>query len=413
MKKIILASLLILSNSAFSEELKPIKFNFQSTNVAQVINFVYLEALKQPYVIDPVILQDKRLVSFRFDSDKGDLKQFWLNFLKSLGYVVTIHNGADFVTTKQENEAATPDLDVLVYRPKYRSVSYLVDVLGGLFKSGSFAVQRNIKHAPNEPAPSNAPANSAAALISTDSDVLVFQGYATDVEKLKSLLTRLDLPVPEVTVNAVIYEVSTTNTDQTGFSLALNILGGKLGVNIGSPDSLANSISFKTGSFQAAITALSGDSHFKSISNPHVRIQSGAKASLIVGQDVPTLGSVSYQQGGVVPVQSIEYRSSGVIFNLTPTIHDANIDLFVDQQISDFVNTQTGVNGSPTLIKRSLQTTVSASDGEMIVLGGLLQDNKTDSNTGLSFLPKSFHSIDKTNKNTEVLLVMQVSKIQR
>lgn len=46
-------------------------------------------------------------------------------------------------------------------------------------------------------------------------------------------------------------------------------------------------------------------------------------------------------------IQSVEYRSAGVILSVTPQIFDAGIDLHVDQQISDFVRTETGVNGSP------------------------------------------------------------------
>lgn len=48
--------------------------------------------------------------------------------------------------------------------------------------------------------------------------------------------------------------------------------------------------------------------------------------------------------------------------------------MIVDQQISDFASTRSGVNNSPTLTKRSLITTVSTRDGELIVLGGLTQD---------------------------------------
>ncbi|EGY28279.1 Type II secretory pathway, component PulD, partial [Candidatus Regiella insecticola 5.15] len=111
------------------------------------------------------------------------------------------------------------------------------------------------------------------------------------------------------------------------------------------------------------------DSRFHVVSSPRLRVKNGAQASFSVGADVPVLGKISYVDNR--PVQSVEYRSSGVILQVRPAIRAEVIDLAIDQQLSDFVKTATGVNNSPTLTKRQVTTQVSVADGDIILLGGL------------------------------------------
>lgn len=390
-----------------------IKFDFQSVNVAQIISLVYLEALKQPYVIDPAVLKDDRLVSFRFDASTGDLKSFWRNFLESLDFSIESRHGVDYVMVKKPAQATAPVLDVLVYHPRYRQVSYLTGLLTPLFTTGSFTVNRTVRAPAGAKSNTNdAPPGSAAAMIDQDSDTLVFQGTQDEIAKLKTVLPQVDTASGEVVVKAVVYEVTTGSADGSAFGLALNVLGGKLGVTIGGAATLANSVSIKSTSIDSAFSALAGDNRFKAISTPQIRVKSGAQARFTVGQDVPTLGAVSYAQNGTQPVQSVEYRSAGVILNLMPTVRDSTVEMTIDQQISDFAKTETGVNNSPTLTKRQLSTTVSIDDGELVLIGGLTQDKNTDTHSGLSFLPQILHSRSNTASRTEILLLLQVSKIR-
>ena len=64
-------------------------------------------------------------------------------------------------------------------------------------------------------------------------------------------------------------------------------------------------------------------------------------------------------------------RSCGAIFRVKPTVTQDVIGLDIVQQLSNFAKTDTGVNNTPTLIKREVSTSVSLNDGDIIVLGGL------------------------------------------
>ncbi|MCB5195564.1 type II secretion system protein GspD [Deefgea salmonis] len=394
---------------------KSTKFDFQQISVSQVISLVYAEALKQPYVIDPAVLRDDRLVSFRFDASKGDLRTFLRNFMDTLGFVIESRNGVDFVKIKPAAEKEAVNKEYFVYHPQYRSLSYLADILTPLFISGGFTTSRAVRApagAKIESGSMPVPPTSAAAMIDQDSDTLIFQGSADEIAKLKKILPMVDTASGEVAVKAVVYEVTTGNTEGTAFSMALNLLGGKLGVSVGGDAAaLNNSITFKAANFDLALSALAGDSRFKVVSTPRIRVKSGSQARLTVGQDVPILGAVTYPQGGGGAVQSIEYRSSGVILSLSPVVRGAMVEMTVDQQISDFAKTETGVNNSPTLTKRALSTTVTAEDGELIVLGGLTTDKDSQGTSGLSFFPKFMRNNSQSSNRTEVLLLLQATKL--
>jgi type II secretory pathway component GspD/PulD (secretin) len=224
------------------------------------------------------------------------------------------------------------------------------------------------------------------------------------------LLRQIDVHPGEVMISAVVYEVSAGKSDGSAFSLALNLLGGKLGLSLGGAPALSNAVTFKNASIDVALSILARDSRFKALSTPRLRVRSGAQARLMVGQDVPTVGAVSYPQGGV-PVQSIEYRSSGVILALMPTAYESSVDVVIDQQISDFAKTETGVSSSPTLTKRALSTTVTLGNDEFVVLGGLMSHKAVEGTSGLSFLPRLLRDSTSSSAQTEVLLLLQVSRV--
>jgi type II secretory pathway component GspD/PulD (secretin) len=67
--------------------------------------------------------------------------------------------------------------------------------------------------------------------------------------------------------------------------------------------------------------------------------------------------------------------------------------------------------GSPTLTKRSLTTTVSVMEDELIILGGLTQSRATEEVSGPRFLSTLFQSKRQSRSQSEVLVMMQVSRV--
>ncbi|VVE74040.1 Type II secretory pathway, component PulD [Pandoraea anapnoica] len=388
-------------------------FDFQLVSVSQLVTLLYGEAVKTPYVIAPEVLQDQRLVSFRYNTKHGDLKAFLSMFLDSLGFGVETRSGVDFVFKRRDVETAVePDRDTFVYHPQYRDTAYLSRLASPLFQ-GRFTVNREIAAPADARVGGEVTPGSAASLIDQRGDTLLFHGTPAEIAALKRLLPQLDTPMGEVSVRSAAYEVVNSTERGSAFQLALDLLSKGLGIEVTiDGDKFGNAIRLKAGDFSTVVSALSKDTRFQVINSPNLRIRSGAKGRLTVGQKVPVLKSVSYPRGGGEPVQSVEYHSSGVIFELAPTVKDRIIDLRVTQQISDFVKTTTGVNNSPTLNTREVSTEISLHDGDLILMGGLTTNKSTDNRTGLAFLPRFLDSYSDAASNTEILLMLQVERVR-
>lgn len=368
-KTIVLLAVLLLATPAATDAPR-VNIDVGMT-VAQLIKTVYDDAVGTDYVLEPEVLEDKRRIGVRmFDFLKKDSLPTLLN---SLGYRLENRGGVDYVSLIKKSD----DYDFFVYRPKHKSAAELKTALSGLF----------------------------GATVGGDGDRLIFKTSVVEIEKIKSLLKRFDVRPREVVVRGKIFEVTTKKTDASSLSIVADVFK-KAGLAVSNGAKLVNYLSFKDKRVNAYWSALNGDDRFKLLSEPSLRIKSNTTASLTVGNDVPTLGSVTYQDGQ--PVQSVTYRSSGIIFEITPEVLDGVINLSVRQELSNFAETTSGVNNSPTLVKREIKTNISANSAELIVLGGLIENKNTASTASLSFLPAFLSAKSNSNDKTEIILSLYV-----
>lgn len=375
MKRLILCFMILLIAAPAETNAPLTSLSFDNIKISTFLRTVYQETLGTDYVLEPEVLADERLVNVRvYDfRDKRKLTAF----LASMGYKVENRNGVDYIGKADKVD----DLDFVVYAPKHKSVNQLRQALSGMF-AGQFA---------------------------GDERQLVFKGAKMETARLKTVLETFDTKPAELVVRGKIYEVSRKNTDASSLSIIADVFKNA-GLAVSSGSQLVNFLSFKDSHVNAYFSALDKDDRFKLISEPSLRIQANKMATLTVGADVPTLGSVTYQDGQ--PVQSVVYRSSGLIFELTPEIYENSITLTVRQEMSNFGETANGVNGSPTLTKREIKTTITAIDGETVILGGLNETKNTGSKAGLSFLPAFFGSKSNTSDQTEIILSLEIKKVE-
>ncbi|WP_341916408.1 type II secretory pathway, component PulD [Polaromonas sp. YR568] len=419
---------------------KAINLNFDKISVVTLVNFVYGDILKTNFAVHPDLVELPKQVTVHFqgDFDQGKLSTFMVDLLAGVGVVVEQKRGYVFLRPHVPQLGEVPDKEIFFYRAKYRPVSSLMDITSSLFKTGRFSVQRNIRAADTQSSqliqpvplgmPTAAPAATAppspaqrqrqgqesstsatAQIDKGETDSFLFEGTEKEIALLQKLLAQVDTPVPEVFVKGMVYEVTTSMKEGSAFNLAVSILKGRFGLTFGQT-LVGSTVSFKNAQIDAVFSALSTDARFKSVSNPSLRVKSGASARFSVGSDVPVLGAVQLDKNGN-PVQSIEYKPSGSIFDIKPQIRDSVIDLAISQQLSSFVATTTGVNNSPTLIKREISTSIGAADGDLIVIGGLDEDKASNDSNGFAFLPSWTKSQASDNSKTQILLVLQVQKM--
>lgn len=374
----------------------------------QVISLVWQNVFYRPFQLSPELAGDSRLVSF-YMNEKLDPRAFFISYLKRMNIgVTTSRDGVDYIYIIKPQEKKIP-LSVFTYRPKYRSVSYLSSVLQGALTGGSFSnhIQTVDFVAQSKSGGDSGSGNSFSS--SVDSDVLVYTGTASDIARIKNILPEVDLPQEQVSVSGFILEVQDNNRNSSGLQIIADLFKSRLGISVGARLDGGNSLTVNIGGLSAFYSLIKEDSRFQVLSNLSLTVLSGRDSHFSVGEDVPVLGSVSYDNNQ--SVQSVEYRNSGAIFVVRPFIYQDVITLDIEQQLSNFVNTTTGVNSSPTLIKREIKTNVVARDGDVIILGGLASSKVSKVKSGFSFFPGFTGSSDGTEK-TDIIVVLQVKKVR-
>lgn len=373
--------------------------------ISQVVGLYFKEASKRPYVVCSDVLEDSRLVSVR--ADAATLKSAFSSLLASYGYAVTEYQGVSVVCKSAAVQSSSAGDEIVIYRPRYRPASWLVGVASTVVQ-GKFANKSSHQQGATRVGGQDSVGGGEplGGQVNTDNDDLIlFTGVVSHAKRLRELLPQIDTPVGDVVVKATIYEI----TKSGAYGSALQALGGllstRLGVKVGGPV-LSNSLTFDSGNLHAVFSALDSDSNFKMLTSPYARVRSGGRAQFSVGQDVPVLGSI-VTNGNGQSQQSIEYRQSGVIFEVSPVAYDGGVSLGVSQEVSSFVRTETGLDNSPTLNKRALRTTLWAKPGQVIVLGGLNDNTDENAKSGLNWLPFSF-SKTAASRSTELLLFLEV-----
>lgn len=361
------------------------------------------------YVLPPELASDTRPVTLDLSlaGDQKTQREEYVRWLRQMNIAVETRNGVDHY--RSFKPVAAPEKMVSwVYTPLHRSPSYLATVLSGTTGRSSQASSESTSGT-SSGALSGSVSSSSGSFLSGEGDSLVFRGTRSELARLKELVPLVDVPAQGVVVTGYIYEVQTGRSEGSGLALAAKLLSGRFGVSVGSSSSMGNYISFSSGTLNAMYELFSTDNRFKVVSAPQLRMDSGKEATFSVGEQVPVLGSVSYEDGKAV--QSVTYRDSGVIFKVKPVITSSRISLNVNQQLSNFVKTDTGVNDSPTLLKREVDTSLTLKDGDIVLLGGLAENKDSQASTGLSFLPKSWSQNSDEKSRTDMVILLQVKKV--
>lgn len=381
-----------------------VEFELNRVKLPDAINIIYSEIFKRPFMLSPELANDERLLTLRITKDINE-RQFIERYFSNMNIKIYDKNGVDYIAVYTPKPATVPTY-TFTYTPKFRSVQYLSDALAGVI-SGSF---NNGSITTSNINLGDVNSSSASGNFSRSGDILIFRGTKSDIDTIKKLLPTLDVVTDEILVTGYVVEVSTTQQEGNGLSFIANLFNNKLGIQINSDynPTTGNLITFNSSSFNALAELFNKDSHFKVISSPQLRLKNGSNSSFSVGSDVPVIGSTTYQDGK--PIQSIEYRSSGVLFNISAEIRKNIIDLTINQQLSNFVKTETGVNNSPTLIKRDVSTQVSINNGEIVVLGGLAETKNSKNSTGFSLLP-FLRSSGSDDSKTDILVILHAEKI--
>jgi general secretion pathway protein D len=244
----------------------------------------------------------------------------------------------------------------------------------------------------------------------TQTNAIVVNAPPKMMRSLMQIVDKLDIRRAQVLVEAIIVEVLAEKTAELGITWAVEGAasttpigatnfpdfgsgvvqlagaaagGGETPVDPGSL--IGEGITMGIGrisdtgvSFAAILRALEGDADTNIISTPSLVTTDNEEASLNVGQEVPFVTGSFTNTGGNVgavnPFQTIQREQVGVKLTITPQINEGDsLLLNINQEISSIAQS---VEGATDLItnQRIVETTVIVDDGQVLVLGGLLED---------------------------------------
>ena len=327
----------------------------------------------------------------------------------------------------------------------------MAEILRGLM-SGERGAAVAAPAVPGRPA---AAKGAEASLIQADeaTNSLIISASDAVFNNLRAVIEKLDVRRAQVYIEALIAEVSTEKASEFGFQWAAgtNVRGGTAGAVANFPASgvpivgaaaadsavLAGSLSKAAGlslayvgkditlpngttvkGLGALARALEEQSIANILSTPNLLTLDNAEAKIIVGKNVPFLTGSFSQTGGtttgaVNPFQTIDRQDVGLTLKIKPQISEGgSIKLKILQEVSSLAGA-VGVGASDLITnKRSIDTTVIVDDGNTVVLGGLVEDNVSETTQAVPFLGRipllgwlfKYRTQKKTKTNLMVFL---------
>lgn len=249
--------------------------------------------------------------------------------------------------------------------------------------------------------------------------------YATSREfrKVESALKKLDVIPAQVLIEASILEVTLTDDLEYGVEWVFkdNLGGGdsgrgQLAVSDNPLKAIAPGFSYaisnSAGNIKAVLNALAQESLLNVISTPSVMVLDNHTATIQVGDQQPIRSGESVNSDGDVLSTRIEYKDTGVKLSVTPSVNAGGlVTMDVDQSVTDVGSADT-VTGQRSFNERNIASRVAVRSGESVVLGGLIRENKSLSETGVPGLHKVpllgglFGKTSNTGRRTELLIVI-------
>ncbi len=233
---------------------------------------------------------------------------------------------------------------------------------------------------------------------------LVITASPEQFATLKKVIDKLDIRRRQVFVEALIFEIRSDKTSQFGVewrttsNFTEDGVQGIGGTNFGNISNMANNPLTAAGAglvlgvvdgtinyrgedyvnIGGLISALATDADANILSTPNLLTTDNKEAEIFVGENVPFITSTTESTGGST-IQNIERKDVGVKLKITPQINEDDfVKLDIYQEISNISTTQLDKAKDIQTFERWARTTVTVKDGQNIIIGGLIQDDKVE-----------------------------------
>lgn len=304
--------------------------------------------------------------------------------------------------------------------------------IGGLVGAAGLNQQRQPQQGPN--VVTTTLGQSVRVMADRINNTLLIHATPAEYQRIESTLKRLDIQRAQVLIEATIIEVTLGDGLQYGLQWAFNngVAGNRGGAGVlnnsttaltpgadgrfslagAAAQGFTYAISNGAGNITALLSALANKSLIKVISSPSLLVLDNHTATMAVGNQQPiNIGTTILTTGNVATTNNIQYKDTGVMLGVTPSVSAGDlVTLDINQAVTD-VGPTDPVTGQVTFLQRQLNSQVAVRSGETLALGGLIKDNTSRSTSGLPILSSIpvigglFGTQNKNNSRTELLVV--------
>ncbi len=295
---------------------------------------------------------------------------------------------------------------------------------GGFSGSRSSSSSRNTSG--SRQYPNNTTVGDAVISIDPETRSLIVIADDETSQYISQVVSNLDRPKPQVLIKVVFLEVqhtdakdigleggwskwignSTTGAVAQSFGISglntaassnnlLNVFGQPIQGFSGTPSGGGLYQIFGR-DYQVTLRAIAAAGKAKVLSRPSIVARNNQPATITVGQSVPLITAVRYDNYGNA-INSVTYQDVGIILEVTPFItSEGMVEMIVSPETSDLVADRsqwvpisTGPNGSvsaPLINSRSADTVVVTPNAQTVIIGGLMQNSKANSESKIPFL---------------------------
>lgn len=334
---------------------------------------------------------------------------------------------AALIKKLDEDQATTGNIKVRYLR--YAKAEDLVEVLTGFSQKLADSKSTSKSGTKSSGSSGSQARNEINIVAHPDTNALVISADPEQMRTLESVIDQLDIRRAQVLVEAIIVEVSESDSvgfgvqmaSSTGMATQFDNIGptiSEIGAGVwdaqstssttyydattgtytysgetqGDITTLASAVSEISGmawgiwsdDFGALIQAVSSDTTSNVLATPSVTTLDNQEATFIVGDEVPVISGATASSDNSNPFQTVERKEVGVKLKVTPLVNEgSSVKLVIEQEVS-------GINGNTavdvTFSTRRLTTTVMADSGEIVVLGGLITEDVQESVQKVPFL---------------------------
>lgn len=206
---------------------------------------------------------------------------------------------------------------------------------------------------------------------------------------IDQVIKELDQPKPQVLIKVVFVEVTHRDDLDFGIEGSVNYTqnGGSASTVI---ETLFGAATASQGGFYRLLDndfsvtarAMAEAGNFEVLSRPSILARNNQEAIITVGQEVPFIRNTQISNTGQ-QINTVEYEDVGIILRVTPFItSDGLVEMIVAPEISTITEQTIPITdnvNAPVIAKRSAETVVVTGNGKTVVIGGLMERNKTES----------------------------------